>query len=690
MRKFFNKERSYWTDRIEYKGAAGTEVVYYKNGRPALKRLFDEQGLLQTIHYLGRNGAPLRMDSLVYAGEELIGAYYFSEPDHRLTLRFLSYQQQGQLSQRTWFGDGNELLAREFFLFDRNGLRRMRMIFDENDSLLFSERFQHGSDELELQNTYSISGQLVRQTVYDPGRSPYEYVFNRSGKISKISALYPDGKPIWTSDLIYNSNHFIERSNFSIENRFLFTHLGDVELFEQSLRSWRHPASPGQIERIVKFNHRDPFVEEVSSTTDGLKRVEYRLPRSGAVFKRSTFNKDNQPLADSLFSSRGSLQPVAVRTFTDDGLIDREITHNQFGEPRWLHTWFRDDQSRVIREELSALPDTFTAAINRFYDAFGQPAFSERFASPDSFDGTWVFYHGGGINQTLFYNDQSEITDSWLIRPGGDTVRHSLYKSIDYFRVESKLGLYDTLHSQLRFTNDGLLNWELFFDAQGRLTQEVHRKKDGSIYREVSYDHTERRIESSTYAPVGLSENTSGQLIRGEQTSRLTTRINAQGETTQIISYNSSGETAWEKRHAFRGGKLLKSAQLDADGKPVFISTYTHNEKGQVLTETALDRDGELIHSTENQYNELDQLIWRSFSSNAKATTSANRYYYDDLGRLQRDEIIEAKRFIEAVEYEYYPEYFLRLATHYTPEGDILRKEVENYFSGNVFAAIAP
>jgi len=43
------------------------------------------------------------------------------------------------------------------------------------------------------------------------------------------------------------------------------------------------------------------------------------------------------------------------------------------------------------------------------------------------------------------------------------------------------------------------------------------------------------------------------------------------------------------------------------------------------------------------------------------------------------------KHFIEAVEYEYYPEYFLRVATHFTPEGDVIRKEVENYFGGNVF-----
>ena len=55
IRKILNKERSYWTDKIEYKGEAGTEIVYYKNGRPALERLFDENGFLIIIKYLGSN-----------------------------------------------------------------------------------------------------------------------------------------------------------------------------------------------------------------------------------------------------------------------------------------------------------------------------------------------------------------------------------------------------------------------------------------------------------------------------------------------------------------------------------------------------------------------------------------------------------------------------------------------------------
>jgi hypothetical protein len=164
-------------------------------------------------------------------------------------------------------------------------------------------------------------------------------------------------------------------------------------------------------------------------------------------------------------------------------------------------------------------------------------------------------------------------------------------------------------------------------------------------------------------------------------------KLNGQGKSIQIISYNSSGETDWEKRNAYRGGKLLKSAQLDPGGKPVFISNYTHNDEGQVLTETALDKNGDLVHTIENQYNDENQLIWKTFASTLSGTASANRYYYDELNRLQRDEIITDSRFIEAVEYEYFSEYYLRMATHYSPEGDIIRKEVENYFAENVFAA---
>ncbi len=690
LRKILNKERSYWTDKIEYKGEAGTEIVYYKNGRPALERIFDVNGLLQTIRYIGRDGYPLRTDSLVYAGEELIGGYYFSEPDHQQQLRFLSYKQQGQLSQRSWYGKKDELLSREFFLFDRHGSRRMRMIFDGNDSLLFTEVFRHNSDELELQNTYTISGHLVHQIVYEPNQAAYQYDFNPTGEITRISELYQDGRPAWSNDLFYNSRGIIERSNFSVDGRFLFTHLGDLEFFQESLRSWNHPTSPSQIQHILKFSHRNPFVEEISNRDSDLKIIEYKLPESGIVFKRSLVGERNLPLQDSIFSSRNGSQPVSVRRFDEDGFIADEVSYDQTGNPRWLHTWYRDNQERVIREEISALPDTFTAAVSRFYDAFSLPAFSERFSSPDSFDGTWVFYHGGGINKTLFYDNQFSLNELWLLRPGGDTTQHSTFKKIDYITVESKYGLHDTLLSQHRFTDDGLLSWELFFDAEKRIVKEVHRKKDGTIYREAIYDHTNRSITSTTYAPLDLGDGTSTDNFKGELSSQVVSRLNEQGQSIQDISYNSSGKIDWEKRNVYRAGKLLKSAQLDPEGKPVLISNYTHNDKGQVLTETALDKNGDLVYTVKNQYNDENQLIWKIFESTLSGTANANRFYYDDLNRLQRDEIIEDSRFIEAVEYEYFPDYYLRIASHYTPEGDIIRKEIENYFGGNVFAIDYP
>ncbi len=687
VRKFLNKERTYWTDKIEYKGEVGTEIVYYKNGRPALLRLFDATGLLQTISYLGRDGHTLRTDSLVYADSELIGGYYFSEPGHRLVLRFLSYKQQGQLSQRSWFGEANELLGREFFLFDRKGHRRMRMIFDGNDSLLYTESYRPGSDELELKNTYNIKGQLVGQVLYEPHKAPYEYTFSPEGSVKRISELYPGGNPVWTSDLLYNSQGDMERSNFSVDGRFLFTHLGDVELFQQSVRTWKHPASPSQIQHIYKYNYQTPFVEEISRGQGNKKMVEYRLPKSGAVFKRTVLGADGQVLQDSIFSSRYGFHPVSVRKFDKDGFVAEEFSYDQAGSPKWLHTWYRDDHDRVIREEIAALPDTFAAAVTRFYDTFGLPAFSESFSSPDSFDGTWVFYHGGGINRTLYYNSRSELDESWLFRPGGDTTMHSTFTTIDYIRVESKYGLHDTLLAQHRFTDDGLLNWDLLFDGNQNLVEEVYRKKDGSIYREVDYDHVNRNITNTTYAPLGLDDIPGSADLRGELTSRVLTRLNEAGQTIQIVSYNSSLETEWEKRNAYRGGKLLKSAQLDPEGKPIIISNYTHNDQGQVLTEKALDKHGDLIHTVENQYNDKQQLIWKTFSATQSGVVTANRYYYDEDNRLQRDEIIQDKHFIEAVEYEYYPEYFLRVATHFTPEGDVIRKEVENYFGGNVFGS---
>jgi len=686
VRKYLNKERNYWTDKIEYKGASGTELIYYKNGRPALERLYDEQGLLKTVSYFGRDEAVLRFDSLVYSDDDqLIAGYFFSEPEHQLVLKFLSYKQQGQLSQRSWFGSDGQLSSREFFLFDRNGDRRMRMIFNQQDTLLYTEIFKPGGDELELQSTYTPDGYLKSQTRYGNAQSIYRYDFDETGAVIRISQLHDDGSPSWTSELFYGEDGSLERSSFSTNGRFLFTYTGDLEFHKKRVRSWRYPYQPNIRTHSVKISHRDPFVVEKSINSDGSRIVEYRLPYSNALFKRSRFDSRNRPLSDTLYANQASLQPVSVITYDTLGLVQTELIYALSGEPRWRHTWFRDDNTRVIREELTELPNTFSQAVTRIYDPFGHPALSERFSHPDSFDGSWVFYHGGGLNRTLYYNDRSELEDSWLIYPSGDTVQHSQFTTIDYIRLETKLGQNDTLLSYRRFTNDGILNWELFFDGQGHLTHEIHQKKDGSIYKEVAYEPESRIIRSSTYAPVDISTVADANEKRGELSSQVITRLNPDGEIVQIISKNSSGQTEGEKRYAYRGGRLVKSAQLDSDGKPVAISTYTHNDLGQVLTERAIDKYDSLVYTVENRYDEEQKLILKTFSSKFTGISSSNRYYYDESGRVQRNEIIEAQRFIEAVEYAYYPEYYLRIATHYDPAGAILRKEIENYFNGSVF-----
>lgn len=685
VRKYLNKDRNYWTDKIEYKGDSGTELIYYKNGRPALERFYGEDGLLQTVSYLSRAGTPVRLDSLVYSDDEqLIAGYYFSEPEHRQILKFLIYQQQGQLSQRSWFGSEGELLSREFFLFDRNGNRRMRMIFDGEDTLLYTETFKSGGEEFELKNAYTVDGRLKSQTRYTDYKSIYHYDFDKHGSVTAISQLHDDGSASWTSDLFYDAEGSIERSNFSTGGRFLFTHTGDLEFRRKTVRSWQHPYQPNIRTRSVRIDHQDPFMVERITSAEGMRTLEYRLPKSGALFKRSTFDNTGKALTDTLYSNQAGLQPMNVVMYDSLGQLSSELNYDLSGEPRWRHTWFRNDDQRVIREELTELPNTFSQAVTRFYDHFGNLAISEHFFRPDSFDGSWVFYHGGGINKTLFYSDSMAVEEAWLIRPAGDTVQHSKFTSIDYIKLEAKLGRKDSLLSYRRFTDDGILNWELFFDKEGHLDRETHRKKDGSIYREVIYEPASRIITSSTYAPVGLSD-VQDNSMRGELSSEVVTRLNPSGETVQIISKNSSGQAQWEKRYAYRGGLLVKSAQLGSDGKPVVISTYTHNDLGQMLTERAIDKYDSLVHTIENRYDDQQNLIFKTFSSKFTGITSSNRYYYDEMGRLSRNEIIEAQRFIEAVEYAYYPQYLLRIATHYDPAGEVLRKEIENYFEGNIF-----
>jgi len=678
VRRLLYKQRTYWTDKINYRGKSGSEMVYYKQGRQALERYFDARGLLVRITYFGRSGAIMRTDSLVYAQDELIAGYFFAEPGHQLVQRFLSYKQQGQLSQRSWFDGSDRLLSREFFLFDRQGNRRMRLIFDGQDSLLFSETFAPLTDDLQIQNTYSHGRFLTQQIRYEHGVPDYSYTFDTRGRINRVTRLQADGSTGWVSDLAYAPDGNLASSTFSIRGQFLFTYLGDLEIIRQDLHSWRNPDQPGLLRPVFMITHQDPF-ETSYVSEQGHPVLEYRLPHSGALFQRSLLDSNSHPITDTLYASRGILHPISVINYDVNGFVATETSYSGSGSPAWKHTYFRDAAGRVIREEVSAQPDSFTAAVTRIYDAFDEPALSEKFSAADSFDGSWVFYQGGGVVQTYYYNDLGELAETWMRQPAGDTLRHARFQTLDYFRVESRLGNNDTLLTQRRFTANGILDWELQFDGTGQLTQELYRKKDGTTYRQVTYEPETRLIKSITYAPTEIDQ-------AAEISSEVITRLNKQGQTLQIVSRNSSGELNWEKRYAYRGGKLLKSAQLDADGKPAVISSYTHNKWGQIVTELALDQQGDTVHTVYHRYNDKHAEVLRTFKSTQIRASNSNRFFYNAAGLVRRNEIIEDQHLLEAIEYNYYPEYFLRIAIHYNPAGELTRKEIENYFGDNVFA----
>ena len=686
VKKILNKERNYWSDLIEYEGNTGVEAVYYKKGRPALERYFDENDLLKTISYFNRDGDIIRMDSLVYSEDRtLIAGYYFAMPEHRQILKFMNYKQQGQLSQRSWFGSVGELLSREFFLFDQQGNRRMRMIFDQDDRLLFSETFETGTDELLLQNIYSTAGALVTQINHLSNERVYRYDLAATGEITRISQLQETGTPHWSSDLFYNADGTLNRSSFSTDGRLLFSYTGDLEFRRQNVRSWKHPMTPSHVPKSRRITHQDPFISSEQVGSRGEVRRDFYLPVTNALFKRSLSDSLGNLISDTLYSSHSGLAPAIVINYDSTGLVHHELNYDQSGQLRWKHQLFRDEMGRIIREEIIELPDTFLEAVTRFYDFFNQPALSEHFSEPDSFDGSWLYYRGGGINKVLYYDPQFQLRESWLVRPANDTIRHSLFKQVDYITIESKLSRDDKLLSQRRFSEDGKMNWELYFNDAGQLELETHRKMDGVIFKEVTYDAEKRTINSSTFGPVDLELLPPGAELKGELSSQLVTRLNKDGETIHVISMNSSGQREWERRFAYRQGKLVRSAQLGSEGVPEIISSYTYNEAGQIATEKAFNKEDSLVHTIDYRYGEKGELILKTFTSNVHKRSNSNRLYYDDEGRVSRDEIIEDHSFIEAVNYTYHPEFFVRVATHVDPEGNELRKEIENYFGDNVF-----
>lgn len=675
-RQFFNRDVQYWLDPVRSIDGEDHQIIYYKNSRPAAIRKFDAAGRLNRVSYLDREGQVFRFDSLVYQNDRLVAGHYYLEPGRIPVLHFYNHFKGRRLESRRWWSDADTVYSVERFLFDRKGYKIMYVVLDSQEDILLVETYHPENNQRHLRNVYQRDSLLVEQTVFISDRPARIFHFDRSGRIVEIERMGSENRAIIRSRLNYDALGQLSSEQLISSRGEEIALLPSAVLHSIAPSIWKHPSQPAAMPSVLVYDYPDPVVSDpyFNDADSGYTLQDHRLRSSAQLVLRHVYGPDGSRHSDSLYRSGPVSRAGTVIHYDSLGYVRQWSVLDQQGQSLERLHYFRDDQQRIIREELHQAPDRYAGAVTRFYDGMGNPYLSEMIGENGEYLSSHRFFEGGGIKIDYRVDRQGVRQEKLVTRLGGDTLQHLLYDQVAYFWIESAIDPLGTVLYQRRYTENGLFNWQVHFDSLGRPTKEEHRKMNGTLFKGIRYDSAKRTWTSLLISPDGE--------ITGEEMHKL----DSLGKEIQVIASDVNGDKSWERRYAYRGGRLLKSAQMDADSKPMQISDYRYNEQGQLIEEEARSMDDSTLYTITYRYDVKGNPILETYRSNIDNIVSSRRFYFDELGRESREEIIEGHQLREVIQYSYYPDFRLRIAEYYDLEGELLRQEVQNDYGENVFA----
>jgi len=674
-RRFLNRDVQYWIDTVQPQGAPGQEVVYYKHSRPASIRNFDEFGRLQRIEYIDYDGNVFRSDSLVYNEDRIVAGHYFSEPEHLPVLRFENQFKGRRIESRQWWSGADTLYSTERFFFDRKDNKVLHLVFSGSEDILALTAYVPGTDQRYFHNIFREDSLLLQQTVFIDDHPHRVFSFDKNGRITEIRLMGSENRTLIRSRLEYDGLGRLKTERLITARGDEIAILPGSVIHTQSPLIWSHPFKPRSMPAVLLFNYPDPFVIDPERTLSdsGYLQTDYRLLATGQLVQRTLRNGIGILVRDSLYAAGPRLMARTVIDYDSLGLVRRWTRLGSEGRLETRLMYYRDDDSRIIREELFSQEDKFLGAVTRFYDVLGNPYLSEVFGLNGSFDQEHIYFHGAGIKIELHPTPYGTLDNKLVMRPGGDTLQHLKFHKIEYFWIESALDQKDHLIYQRRFTDDGLLDWNITYDTFGRPLREEYRRIDGTLYKGTNYDAENLIWSSLVISPEG---EVSGEEIH---------KLDSLGREILVVSKDVNGVKSWERRYAYRDERLVKSAQLDGQGTVLQISDYNYDDQGLLLEERARVSEDSTVYTISYRYDEDSMRILETFESNLDGMITSRRFYYDEEGRISREEIIENRSLSQVVEYSYFPEYGLKVASYYDTEGELLRQEVQNDYGKNVF-----
>lgn len=609
----------------------------------------------------------MRTDHFFRANRELLRQHIMSMPDSQLIWRTESRLAEDQVAERLWYDAQNKLLGREVNTYDAVGnLKLSRLTSPDEIPLRIWER---SSPDLSDWSVKNFDQKGVWRVYEVHSRDPFyrRYFLSAAGEIQRGEVRTAEDRLIW----YYTESAPVEGAVLVK----IYSGTGQLLLQTQRPKKGYIILTPDSIPRQIASIWSDGglFQLEQQALTDSTRLLTWRTVEGDLVLRKRQFNqRTNLPVEEIFFYSTGPRQPMVWYLFDDNGRVRQITSYSPDGSAVWILNFERDPDGRALVATLQNSENEVHETTLYHYTVDGELAFVERRGPFGKLKGSTQYFTDAPVELIRERNAMGTISQDVTRNLVGDTLRRATYRKLDFIWVGMYYDDQGRLTAQKRLTPDELSGQTVYFNSEGRRIAEEYLGKGEAVFQRVRYIDSPR--------PLRLRENFSRD---GELVNLDSVYLRADGQELRMISRDEFGKVRVSEQYEYEQDTLRVKVRRNAKNAIMTKTFFHYDSVGNLAATVIEDTTGGWLGGTRLRYDNHGRLIREQMLGMAKEVLEDHRYHYNSQGQLYREQILQQEALIETVEYTYLPDYALRVAVHYSPAGDVIRREIEDIVAGD-------
>lgn len=636
------------------------ESVTYMQGSPVRQMWTDERGQPERIVYFNLNRQKIRMDLFVQPNYNLIHQQIFSFPDSQLIWSVQTTSEDERVISRDWNDTNGRSLGEETYAYSPSGELTEETMKNAEGKIL--RRQTHSSSEWQAL-TYDLDGHARTYVVHTSAPFYWFYNLTPAGKIKRTELRTRDDLVIWRAEMTIPAPQK--------DLLKLYTGTGQLILQTERKNSAGIFLTRDSIPKVQSSIWSDGslFNMEYLSLSDSNAVETWRTTAGNLLVRKRQINSRTEiPIEDIFYFSTAPQHPMVWYAYNSDGNLRRITNYTQTGDIGWTQEFERSPDGLRINSTLVNGQDDRHETQWYQYSSDGQLIATEHRGPFGKFVGSTQYFSDGPLPLTRERYAKSEVTKDITCLPSGDTLYWATYKNLDVIWLGMYYDSKGRLTAQKRLTPDEIFGQTIYFAPDGRRTSEEFLRKDGSVFQRKRY--FDRLSQIRIRESFGLD---------GELTGVDSIYLRPDGQVRQIVSRDELGMLKMAERYRFENDKVISSERLNRAGTIMTQSVFHYDSLGHPETTEVSDSTGQLISRTHFAYDKAGQNIGEQIQNATGEIIEEHRFQYDAQGQLFREQVLQEGQLMETIEYQYLPAYKLRVANHFSADGELGRSEIEDF-----------